>query len=68
MWILPVWARLMTSYQLGIEPQNGEATEHSCGRAEEVDGQGRLTDTDDGEMAEDSRHLRRHRERRIDRD
>ena len=42
----------MTSISSGIDPQNGDATEHSFGRAVEVHGQGGVAESDDGEVPE----------------
>ena len=36
--LFPVWARSMTSISSGMEPQNGEATEHSCGGLKKLTG------------------------------
>jgi hypothetical protein len=36
--LFPVWARSMTSISSGMEPQNREATEHSCGGLKKLTG------------------------------
>ena len=50
----------MTSISSGIDPQNGDATEHSCGGLCEADRQGGVADADDGEVPKHPCNLRRH--------
>ena len=58
----------MTSISSGMEPQNGEATEHSCGGLAKLTGRAAVADSDDGEVAKDPGHLCGHGQRRVDGD
>ena len=65
---MPVWARLITSISSGMVPQNGDATEHSCGGLAKLTGKRRVADPDDGEVPEHPCHLCGHAQCRIDAD